>query len=96
MLNLIATKNSSFTVYSRTPSSPSSQVPGILDAMSSFDRCSDGLKIALLVVVPSFYITSSLLFLLLGLVMQWWEKRSKDKGHYMTFNADDKVIMRPH
>jgi hypothetical protein len=50
-------------------------VPSLLDWVSTFYRCSSGVKYALLVVAPSFYLFSSLLFLLLGVVTVRWEKR---------------------
>ena len=51
------------------------QVPSLLDWVSTFYRCSSGVKYTLLVVVPSFYIFSSLLFVLLGIVTVRWERR---------------------
>ena len=68
------------------------QVPSLLDWVSTFYRCSSGLKYALLIVAPSLYLCSSLLFLLLGLVMTWWERRTKEGGRvagYVTFNTPD-------
>ena len=68
------------------------QVPSLLDWVSTFYRCSSGIKYALLIVAPSLYLCSSLLFLLLGLVMTWWERRTKEGGRmagYTTFNTPD-------
>ena len=58
------------------------QVPSLLDWLSTFYRCSSGIKYALLVVVPSFYLFSSLLFLLLGVVTVRWERRGDRVGRY--------------
>ena len=39
-----------------------------------FDPCTKGVGYALLVVVPALYLTSAVLFTLLGVVMQCWDK----------------------
>lgn len=63
-------------------------VPALLDWVSTFYRCSSGLKYALLVVVPSFYLLSSFLFMLLGIVTVQWERRQRNEGQY--------DILEPH
>ena len=69
------------------------QVPSLLDWVSTFYRCTSGVKYALLVVVPSFYLLSSLLFLLLGVVTVRWERRKGRVGRYPVMdtppNTDD-------
>jgi hypothetical protein len=59
-------------------------VPALLDWVSTFNRCSSGVKYALLIVVPSFYLCASLLFLLLGVVNVWWERKG---GHYSVLDT---------
>ena len=63
------------------------QVPALLDWVSTFYRCTSGLKYALLIVVPSLYLCSSLLFLLLGVVNVWWERREVKGGHYSVLDT---------
>lgn len=58
------------------------QIPALLDWVSTFYRCTSGLKYSLLIVVPSLYLCSSLLFLVLGVVTVWWERRRRKGGHY--------------
>ena len=67
------------------------QVPALLDWVSTFYRCSSGLKYALLVVVPSFYLCSSLLFTVLGVVTVWWERRQRKGGKYSTVEHTDNI-----
>jgi MFS family permease len=57
-------------------------VPSLLDWVSTFYRCSSGVKYSLLVVVPSFYLLSSLLFLLLGVFTVRWERKEARGGRY--------------
>ncbi len=54
------------------------QVPALTDHIPAFDPCSVGVGYALLVIVPLFYVTSSVLFFILGIVIHFWSKRTSD------------------
>ena len=56
------------------------QVPGLLDSVASFQQCDSGLKHALLLVVPTFYLLSCLLFVVLGAVMTCWDRHLEQRG----------------
>lgn len=46
---------------------------------SFLDPCTNGVGYSLLITVPSFYFLSAILFLVLGLVMVVWERRTASK-----------------
>lgn len=67
------------------------QVPAFLDNVPALSDC-DGIRYALIFTVPTLYIVSSVLFLLLGLVMQWWVRRQRRKGHtYYSFTDEAQI-----
>ena len=52
------------------------QVPLFLDVPSFAADCS-GIRYALLCVVPTFYVASSVLFWILGIVLQRWDRKQR-------------------
>ena len=56
----------------------SMQVPAFIDYVPSFQGC-DGVRYALLCVVPIFYIASAVLFWALGIVLQLKKLRKRSK-----------------
>lgn len=59
------------------------QVPAFLDHVPALSDC-DGIRYALIFTVPTLYVVSSVLFAMLGIVMQWWirRQRKKDQSYY--------------
>ncbi len=52
------------------------QVPGIMNQASFLDPCTNGVGYSLLMIVPTFYFISSILFTALGVVMSCWDRRT--------------------
>ena len=65
------------------------QVPALLDHISAFDRCGKGVGYALLVVVPTFYILSAILFAVLGVIIHYWDKRESAQATYTVVKDED-------
>ena len=65
------------------------QVPALLDHISAFDRCGKGVGYALLVVVPTFYILSAILFAILGVIIHCWDKRETAQAAYTVVKDED-------
>ena len=65
------------------------QVPALLDHISAFDRCGKGVGYALLVVVPTFYVISAILFAVLGVVIHYWDKRQSGQASYTIVKNED-------
>ena len=61
-----------------------SQIPGLLDSIKSFDKCSKGVGYALLLTVPTLYVTSAVLFAFLGIVIHK-SRQPENKSGYATF-----------
>ncbi len=65
------------------------QVPALTDHIPLFDPCTVGVGYALLVIVPLFYVTSSALFVVLGLVIHFWNKRiAAEEISYSVLDSD--------
>ena len=51
-------------------------MPALTDNIPLFNPCTVGVGYALLVIVPVLYVTSSALFVVLGLVIHFWYKKT--------------------
>lgn len=65
------------------------QVPAFIDFVPSFQGC-DGVRYALLCVVPIFYIASAVLFWALGVVLQL-KKLKKRSNVYEVFKDEEET-----
>lgn len=65
-------------------------VPAFTDHIPAFDPCSVGVGYALLVIVPLFYVTSSALFVVLGVVIYFWRKRTASENITYSVLTGDK------
>lgn len=64
-------------------------MPALLDHVPVFDRCGKGVGYALLVVVPSFYILSAVLFAVLGVIIHYWHKRQSGQASYSVVTTEE-------
>ncbi len=48
------------------------QIPGIMNHATFLDPCTNGVRYALLMITPSFYLLAALLFMFLGMVIVTW------------------------
>ena len=56
-------------------------MPTLFDSSKEFEQCSHGVGYSLLIVVSFCYVTSAVIFLLLGLVIRW---ESRHKSSFTT------------
>lgn len=55
------------------------QIPAIMNHASFLDPCTSGVGYALLIIVPSFYLLSAVLFAVLGAVTVCWDRVTATK-----------------